>query len=275
MFFHPRFELKYIITASIAHAIAGKLIDRCDLDANGSEGYYINETLYFDSPHFDFFFHKIEGVKLRRKVRIRRHGDTAPWKRVFVEIKKRNGQYIEKSRFPLEPQLLPFLFNPSQKHHITQTLNQSEIQVYNEVISLFQLFHLRPIIFIRYKRRAFWAKGEERLRITFDSDLSYDVVNHNCLSPLENTQLILAGDQVIMEIKASGRVPFWILELIQEFNCWMTRLSKYCLGVRMAHGLGGNYFDYSKKEGSLNIGCKNSNIEVRNPKQYRNPNIQH
>ena len=253
MFFQPRYELKYIISTSIAHAIAGKLIGRCNLDANGREGSYINETLYFDSPHFDFFFHKIEGVKLRRKVRIRRYGDTAPWEIVFVEIKRRNGQYIEKSRFPLESQLLPFLFNPSQKDRITQTLTQVGIQVYNEVISLTQIFHLRPIVFIHYKRKAFWVKGDERLRITFDSDLSYDVVNQNCISPLENTQLILGGDQVIMEIKANGRVPFWVLELIQEFECHMTRLSKYCLGVRMAHGLGGNYFDYSKKEATLNI----------------------
>jgi len=192
-------------------------------------------------------------VKLRRKVRIRRYGDTRPWEKVFVEIKKRNGQYIKKSRFPLEQQLLPFLFNPYQKDRIVQTLTQAGVQVYNEVISLTQLFHLRPIVFIRYKRRAFWAEGDERLRITFDSDLSYDVVNQNCLSPLENTQLILGGDQVIMEIKANGRVPFWVLELIQEFGCRMIRLSKYCLGVRMAHGLGGNYFEYSKKEGSLNI----------------------
>ena len=253
MFFQPRYELKYIISASIAHAIAGRLIGHCNLDENSREGSYTNETLYFDSPHFDFFFHKIEGVKLRRKVRIRRYGDSAPWERVFVEIKRRNGQYIEKSRFPLEPQLLPFLFKPSQKRRITRTLSQAGIQVYNEIISLTKLFHLRPIVFIRYKRRAFWAKGEGRLRITFDSDLSYDVVNQNCLSPLENTQLILGGDQIIMEIKANGRVPFWILELIQEFGCRMTRLSKYCLGVQMAHRLGGNYFDYSKKGATLNL----------------------
>lgn len=253
MLFHPRYELKYIVSDSVAHSIAGKLIGRCKLDANGQEGCYINESLYFDSPHFDFFFHKVEGIKLRRKVRIRRYGNTGPWERVFIEIKKRNGQYIEKIRFLLETQLLPFLFNPSQKECIIQTLTPREIQVYHEVISLAQLFQLRPIIFIQYKRKAFWVEGSERLRITFDSDLSYDVVNQNCLSPLENTQLILGGDQVIMEIKANGRVPFWILELIQEFECHMTRLSKYCLGVSKAHGLGGNYFDFSKKEASLNL----------------------
>ncbi len=252
MFFHPRYELKYIVSASVAHSIAGKLIGRCNLDTNGCEGSYINESLYFDSPHFDFFFHKVEGVKLRRKVRIRRYGDAAPWKRVFVEIKKRNGQYIEKPRFLIKPQLLPHLFNPAKKDCIVESLTQAEIQVYNEIISLSKLFQLRPIIFIQYKRKAFWAEGDERLRITFDSDLSYDVVNQNCLSPLENTQLILDGDQVIMEVKANGRVPFWILELIKEFECHMIRLSKYCLGVQMAHGLGGSCFNFSKKEASLN-----------------------
>ena len=253
MFFRPRYELKYVVSDSVAHAITGKLIGHCNLDTNGVDGSYINETLYFDSPHFDFFFHKVDGVKLRRKVRIRRYHDAGPWERVFVEIKRRNGQYIEKSRFPLEPQLIPFLFNPSQKQRIFKALTPAGIQVYNELISLTQLFHLRPIIFIRYKRKAFWAEGDERLRITFDSALSYDVVNQNCLSPLENTHLILDGDQVIMEVKANGRVPFWVLELIQEFECRMTRLSKYCLGVQMAYELNGSYFNYSKREATFNL----------------------
>ena len=68
-FFRPRYELKYIVSPASAFAIAGKLIGRCHLDANGFDGYYVNESLYFDSPDFDFFFHKVEGVKLRKKVR--------------------------------------------------------------------------------------------------------------------------------------------------------------------------------------------------------------
>lgn len=253
MFFHPRYELKYIVSVAVAHAIAGKLIGRCNMDANGSEGYYVNESLYFDSPDFDFYFHKVEGVKLRRKIRIRRYGATGPWDRVFIEIKKRNGPYIEKLRFPLQTQLVPRLFNPSQRTDITKSLSAAEVQVYNEVISLTKLFQLRPILFIQYKRRAFWSKGEERLRITFDSDLCYDEVNQNCEAALENRQPLLGGDQIVLEIKANGKVPFWVLELIQEFECHMTRLSKYCLGVHMAHGLGGSFFDYSKREASHNL----------------------
>jgi hypothetical protein len=243
-----RYELKYIVSASVVHAIEGKLIGHCAHDVHGSEGCYINETLYFDSPSLDFYFQKIEGVKLRRKVRIRRHGDTGPWEKVFVEIKRRNGQYIEKARFSLPTQLLPFLFDSFQRKKIIYTLTPAEIQVYNEVSALARLFHLRPIIFIRYQRKAFWAKGDERLRITFDSDLSYDVVNQNCVSPLENTQLMLGGDQIVMEVKANGRIPFWVLELIKECGCRMVRLSKYCLGVQRAQGLRGMYLNYSGKE---------------------------
>jgi len=269
-------------TVSIVLALLCFLIIWIDCHFINRAGMYVNRLLYLDchySHHPDMVL-KDMGKWLRKwtklsvetsasgdhlywyyqvqirkegemRGRIRRYGDIAPWERVFVEIKRRKGQYIEKSRFPLETQLLPFLFNLSQKDRITQTLNQAGIQVYNEVISLARLFHLRPVVFIRYKRKAFWAKGEERLRITFDSDLSYDVVNQNCLSPLENTQPILDGDQVVMEIKANGRVPFWVLEIIKEFECRMMRLSKYCLGVQMAHGLGGSYFAYSKKEATL------------------------
>lgn len=248
IFFRPRYELKYLIPPAVAHAIECKLTGRCHLDSHGREGFYVNQSLYFDSPRFDFYFHKVDGVKLRRKVRIRRYGDTGPWGTVFVEIKKRHGQYIEKVRFPLESQLLNSLFDPVSGQHIAEGLTPAQRQVYNEVVSLNRLFHLRPIVFIGYKRKAWWAEGNERLRITFDSDLYYDAVNQNCEASLENTQFILNGDEVIMEIKANGRVPFWVLELLQEFECHITRFSKYCLGVKKAHGLGGNYFDYTKKE---------------------------
>ena len=250
-FFRPRYELKYLVSPETAFAIAGKLTGRCHLDANGPDGYYVNESLYFDSPDFDFFFHKIEGVKLRKKVRIRRYGNRGPWEKLFVEIKRRNGQYIEKARFTIEPYLLPSLFTPSHRELCTQSLKPQECQVYNEVLSLAQLFQLRPILFIRYIRRSFWAEGDERLRITFDSELGYDTVNHDCLRPLENINYILDGGQVIMEIKANGSVPLWVLELIQEYECKMIRFSKYCLGVQAAYGLEGNSFSYAKEQATL------------------------
>jgi SPX domain protein involved in polyphosphate accumulation len=250
-FFRPRYELKYLVSPATAFAIAGKLIGRCHLDENGSDGYYVNESLYFDSPDFDFFFHKIEGVKLRKKVRIRRYGNRGPWEKLFVEIKRRNGQYIEKARFTIEPHLLPSLFNTSHRELYAQNLKPLECQVYNELLSLARLFQLRPILFIRYIRRSFWAEGDERLRITFDSELGYDTVNHDCLRPLENINHILDGDQVIMEIKANGSVPFWVLELIQEYECKMIRFSKYCLGVQAAYGLGGRSFSYAKEQATL------------------------
>ena len=250
-FFRPRYELKYLVSPATAFAIAGKLIGRCHLDANGRDGYYVNESLYFDSPDFDFFFHKIEGVKLRKKLRIRRYGNLGPWEKLFVEIKRRNGQYIEKGRFAIEPHLLSSLFTPPHRELCAQNLNPLECQVYNEVLSLAQLFQLRPIMFIRYVRRSFWAEGDERLRITFDSELGYDTVNHDCLRPLENINYILDGNQIIMEIKANGSVPFWVLELIQEYECRMIRFSKYCLGVQAAYRLGGSSFSYAKEQATL------------------------
>jgi hypothetical protein len=240
--FRPRYELKYIISPATALAIAVRLRGRCHLDANGTDGCYVNESLYFDSPRFDFFFHKLDGVKLRKKVRIRRYGEQGPWEKVFVEIKSREGPYISKSRFAMDQPSLPLLVNPMQQELRPATLTPPEVRVYHEVISLARLFQLRPVIFIRYTRRSFWAEGDERLRITFDKDLSYDTVNHNCFSPLENTQPILDADQIVMEIKANGSVPLWVLELLQEFECTMVRLSKYCLGVQAAYALGGVSF---------------------------------
>ncbi len=248
LFFRPRYELKYIISPAVANAIEGKLIGHCEHDRHGDAGSYINQTLYFDSPALDFYFQKIEGIKLRRKVRIRRHGDAGPWERAFVEIKRRNGQYIEKSRFSLSAQLLPVLFDASHRARIVDILTPAEVPVYHEVSALFRLMHLRPVIFIHYRRKAFWATGDERLRITFDSEIGYDVLNHDCRLPLHNIQPMLDADQIVMEVKANGRIPFWVLELIKECGCRMVRFSKYCLGVQQSQGLRGMYLNHAGKE---------------------------
>jgi len=254
MFFYPRYELKYVIKESVAQAIASKLLGHCHLDDNGKDGTYRNESLYYDSPGFDFFYHKIDGVKLRRKIRIRRYGDSGPWERVFVEIKRRNGKFIEKARLSLQTNLLPLLFNPAGKERIIKTLSPREIQVYNEIISISQIYNVQPVVFISYKRKAFWADGNEKLRITFDSDLSCDAVNLDSLAVLNNRQSMMSQDLIVMEIKANGKVPFWALRLVQEYGCHMTRLSKYCLGVQCLYNLGGNYFDSFKK--SYSVSCE-------------------
>ena len=71
-----RFELKYEISAEIADALTTEILEQTTLDsAAGPTGTYQITSLYFDSEDLAFYRAKIEGIKFRRKLRIRRDGE--------------------------------------------------------------------------------------------------------------------------------------------------------------------------------------------------------
>ena len=102
-----RFELKYLIPLKTAEAFKKALGAFLVPDQHGgSAGSYPLTSLYYDSPDFKFYWQKVEGIKFRRKLRIRVYGEMAsltPQTPVFVEIKQRLDRVTQKRRI-----LLPY-----------------------------------------------------------------------------------------------------------------------------------------------------------------------
>ena len=85
---------------------------------------------------------------------------------------------------------------------------------------------LHPTMFLSYEREAFFDKGGSDFRVTFDrnilcrrNDLSLccDTYGHN----------ILPSDRVLMEIKCSGAIPLWMVEILSKEKIYKTSFSKY------------------------------------------------
>lgn len=93
---------------------------------------------------------------------------------------------------------------------------------------------LRASMIITCERRAYAAvpgascEGEpvpEDLRITFDNDITYrDLFGASADS--RPTPLMNAGD-VVMEIKASGAFPLWLVRLLSRYRAYPSSFSKY------------------------------------------------
>src|SRR5688572_18310466 len=98
-----RFELKYILPIRKADLIMRDLENQTVRDSHDhSEGYPI-ASLYYDSPELDFFWDKIEGIRFRRKVRIRVYPNDGYDKvtDAMVEIKQRLNKTVQKRRLVL------------------------------------------------------------------------------------------------------------------------------------------------------------------------------
>ena len=97
-----RFELKYLVPLTVAEAFKNSLRAYLLPDDHGnSEGSYRLASLYYDGPDLRFYWEKVDGIKFRRKLRIRRYHAGGPLtgdSPVFCEIKQRVDRVTQKRR---------------------------------------------------------------------------------------------------------------------------------------------------------------------------------
>ncbi|VAW43516.1 FIG01140028: hypothetical protein, partial [hydrothermal vent metagenome] len=100
-----RFELKYLLPMAQADRFKEAIKPYLLVDQYGDEqGNYAVTSLYYDSPEHHFYWEKIEGIKFRRKLRIRIYESAEPLmpgSQVFVEIKQRIDRVTQKRRVVL------------------------------------------------------------------------------------------------------------------------------------------------------------------------------
>lgn len=231
-----RYELKYVLPWSTCEAIMDDLRHHIPRDAHGGEDGYRLVSLYYDSPDYDCFWAKIEGIKFRRKIRLRLYsdGDITQATECLVEIKQRINRTVQKRRL-----LLPI---PEAEALVTGRgqpagLDRMDASVADEVRYLATVKHLEPAAITTYLRRAF--EGQHRnagLRVTFDTDVRARTHALKINADVEN-QLILPPGWSIMEVKANDAIPAWVLALLAKHQCQLVRVSKYCLGLARLRGL--------------------------------------
>jgi len=238
-----RFELKYLVTLRQAERFRQNLRAYLTPDENGNGGgAYELSSLYFDSPDYRCYWEKMDGIRLRRKLRIRRYETDAPFTEetpVFVEIKQRVDRVTQKRRA-----LLPY-------HEALQLCCKREIPshapedsaVIEEIAALLWQYNLRPTSLIHYRREA-WMGGDYDigLRVTFDTEMRYGVsLGDPAALRLDSSTAeheLFAPTWVIIEIKVNERIPYWLTEMVAAHNLTLVRLSKYCRSIELAQSSG-------------------------------------
>lgn len=226
-----RFELKYLITLEQAERFKAALRAYLNPDEHGDRnGCYQLANLYYDSPDLRCYWEKVDGVKIRRKLRIRLYEtdevltDETP---VFLEIKQRVNRVTQKRRAILPYRETLRLCNDRQMPDHTP----DDRSVIEEVYAFLWEYNLRPASIVRYNRQAL---------ITTDYDIGLRVTFDTCLTAQKNPLRLheppgglsmLNANVVVMEIKVNERIPYWLSELVAAHNLQMTRISKYCRSI--------------------------------------------
>jgi SPX domain protein involved in polyphosphate accumulation len=233
-----RYELKYVIPVSRYAAIRADLEGFVDPDPHcGPDGYRL-VSLYYDSPGLDFFWAKIDGLRYRRKLRLRIYPEQEIERtsRAMVEIKQRVNRTVQKRRVELPLQEAEALCNGSVGLRDLGPMDNLDQEVASEVLYLVSAMHLRPSAITAYRRYAFIGSHyESGVRITFDVDLRGRTHALRANASVDNLPL-LSPEWCVLEVKVNDTVPGWITSLLARHRCQLQRVSKYCAAVAKLSG---------------------------------------
>lgn len=221
-----RFELKYLLAASQVNVFREDLLEFVDADPHaGPGGTYPLTSLYYDTSDYQYYWEKIDGIKFRRKLRVRSYDpQPEPGTQVFVEIKQRANRVTQKRRITatLADAMRLCADGTIPKH------DSRDAATCEEIAGMTIYYDLRPQVITLYEREAYMGRDPDPgLRVTFDSDIRYRADNLDLTSFEPGTPAINPAMQV-MEVKVNERVPHWLTELIARHDCQLIRISKYC-----------------------------------------------
>jgi SPX domain protein involved in polyphosphate accumulation len=229
-----RFELKYVVTNREIAKLRPEIAAYMERDPHaGADGRYTLSSLYYDTPSRDCFWAKLDGLRFRRKLRIRHYEQPAPLldeTPVFVEIKQRVDRVTQKRRA-----VLPYADALGLcDERIVPDHEARDEAVVNETFELVVRHNLEPACITTYQREP-WVGGtyDPGLRVTIDSDLRYRV-NDLWLDSKNPGKCMFPAQYAVLEIKANDRVPYWLTHLVARHNLQLTRMSKYCSSLDTA-----------------------------------------
>ena len=229
-----RFEFKYLIDSDTERDLKQYIKPYVITDPfaeNTKNGSYQVVSLYYDNPFFYYYHEKNDGVKKRKKVRIRTYRNDGIWcPYCFFEIKRKYDAIILKDRFSFSfenyAQLIKenswdgVLF-PAPDAGREKTIEEFEYESKRLSIS--------PRILVVYDREPYLGRYNKNFRVTFDKNIR----------AMENDNLFYEGDDMngispemtVMEIKFTGTLPDYMGKVIKMFNLERSAFSKYCHGV--------------------------------------------
>src|SRR5690606_22905014 len=219
-----RYEIKYFVDEMKVPQLRAELAARMDTDPYSPHGGYPVTSLYYDTPDLRFYWEKIEGLKFRRKLRMRLYGEPAACADqtpVQVEIKQRVNRVTQKRRIQLPYEQAvrwlegrePLACDPAQRPFV------------DEVTTLVGNLDLRPIVITGYQREAFIGRDADLgLRATIDHRVHGRDRDFHFASGAQN-RFIIPPKLAIVELKANERVPYWATDLTARMDMSVVRVS--------------------------------------------------
>ncbi|MDD2972340.1 MAG: polyphosphate polymerase domain-containing protein [Lachnospiraceae bacterium] len=216
-----RNEKKYYLSPIESVRLQEEMQILLEPDEFSKQGSYHVRSLYFDTLNNRDFTEKGEGVRIRRKIRLRIY-DTEDQK-VKFEIKAKNGAYQHKSSLIVSREDA-MAIQEGDYGILLDYDNETALRLY----AMLTLNCYRPVSLIEYDRRAF-IYPENNTRITFDSNVKSSEMELD-LFEKEVPWISLPEDTCILEVKYDHQLFKPISMILEKYHLNNVSFGKYANG---------------------------------------------
>lgn len=216
-----RQEKKYLMNQVSMYRLAGRLEQVMLADPhNGAEGYTVR-SLYFDTLGETDYGDKLDGLELRRKIRLRVYspGDSF----AMLEMKQKQGSQQKKRSLRVSREDAAALAEGRYG-----CLLRYDEPFAAECFGLMHRRCYRPKTIVEYRRKAFIAR-ENKIRITFDHQIRATETDLDLFSPRLNMNPVLDPFNGVLEVKFNGFLLTYLKNLVNGADRSELSVSKYCL----------------------------------------------
>lgn len=223
-----RYEIKYLLDRRQQEAVLRAMEPHMTEDDFAHSSI---RNLYLDTPDFRLIRRSLEKPVYKEKLRVRSYGRTGETGQVFAELKKKYREVVYKRRVAL-PQYRAMACLQGRDFW-------PDSQIGRELSYAVDFYpNLAPAVFLSYERDAYRSLEDPSFRVTFDREILYRREALTLDSDPWGTAL-LPEDRVLMELKAAGGLPLWMVRVLSAQRLFKTSFSKY----------GAAYLDLADRKG--------------------------
>jgi hypothetical protein len=225
-----RFEFKYMIDEVRARAIRDFvrpfLVHDENADPKLSYSYAIH-SIYLDSDSYSLAQATLQGLKNRFKLRMRFYDDKLD-SPVFFEIKRRLNDVICKERVGIHRnRVLPLLQRRFPEREDLIRFTPKAFDSLRHFCSLRNAIQADRGILVSYLREAYVTPHDNSVRLTFDRNVTSGRFDEHLRINRHDERFQPRLSGVILELKFTDRFPFWMHDLVHEFNLQRSPMAKY------------------------------------------------
>lgn len=216
---HHRYERKYLSGDYSAKQLENFLLLN---EQSFQKIYYKRQvnSIYFDTPDFEYFQQNIDGDANRQKVRVRWYGSVNFSEQVQLEIKMRSGEMIRKEIYPL--------VNPQK--NLKAWLDELTLLVQEKLSDKIEEARaLQPVLNNVYQRAYFYSPTT-KVRITIDERIgARRMGDYLQLRPWR------FFDFSVLECKYKIQDDVALQKIVRSMPIQIAKSSKYVMGVEKIH----------------------------------------